>query len=363
MSVSLHIPYGDGESNTVKFTENSLYGLTSNYYSGLQMKLIGYDGNYWYAFIDDEIYRVEFAKDSAGNPNITYTNTNESADCGIMLNDTLIFASIESTRRSYNLVIYTFNGSFTKLVSISDIGDGQQQVTNIVPMNSDNSLVYFKYMQKYSSRSYGCILDMSDFKNIKLVQSNPCRVDTTGVYLNENHNYYMDTRNNSSYGNEFYLYECRYTYSNKYGSSHVESMTQLLHLTYNNDGARGDGGIVPLIRTNRKDSICLPIIPTLSPFETPHNITNFTYMHGDEESDTITMNALACNQIDANSANVSTVDISLLKKPFPFLILTLGNYSQTAGGQFDISGTKIYILDTKSFSTGGDGVPVLDIVI
>ena len=29
MSVSLHIPYGDGESNTVKFTENSLYGSSA----------------------------------------------------------------------------------------------------------------------------------------------------------------------------------------------------------------------------------------------------------------------------------------------------------------------------------------------
>lgn len=362
MSVSLHIPYGDGDSANVKFTENSLYGLTSNYYSGLQMTLIGYDGNYWYAFINNKIHRVEFTKDSTGNPSIRYTNTNESADYGIMLNDTIIFASIESTSRSYNLVIYTYNGSFTKLASIANICNSQQHVTYIVPMNSDNSLVYFEYMQKYSG-SYGCILDMSDIENIRLVQANPYRA-YGNAYLNENHYYRMETTFSTStlFGADYYLYEERYTYSNNYSSANIASSTLLLHLRDTTDHAYGDGGFAPLVRQNRVNSICLPIISSLSPYKIPHNIERFTYISGDESTDTFTVNTLTCYQIDVGSDSIYKVDISLSKTPFPFLILTTGNITST-GGKYTVSGTKIYILDNKSFSAGGDGVPVLDIVI
>ena len=363
MSVSLHIPYGDGESNTVKFTENSLYGLMSNYYSGLQMKLIGYSGNYWYATIDDAFYRVEFTKDSNGNPNITYTATYGSADCGIMLNDTLIFASIESTRRNYNLVLYTYNGSFTKLATFAGIGDSQQYVTGIVPMNVDNSLVCIKYGDRSGNRIYYCILDMSDIKNIKLIKDKAYRVAGNG-YLNKNHYYEMDTRFSTStlYGADYYLYDYRYIYNDDFSGGKIGQSTLLLHLTDTTDHAYGDGGFAPLIRQNRVDSICLPIIPSLSPFETPHYITNFTYISGDVTSDTFTVNTLSCHNISVGSDSIYSVDISLSKKPFPFLILTTGKVTGT-GGEYTVSGTKIYILDTKSFSTGDDGFPVLDIVI
>ena len=145
------------------------------------------------------------------------------------------------------------------------------------------------------------------------------------------------------------------------GGGHEES-TRLLYLNDTNDGVYGDGGLAPLVRQNRVNNICFPVIRSLSPFETPHNIERFTYISGDERTDTFTVNTLTCHQIDVGSDSIYQVDISLSKTPFPFLLLTTGNRTGV-NGEYTASGTKIYILDTKSFSTGGDGVPVLDIVI